>query len=86
MDTSIVPALAALTGAAVGGVTSGIANWPNHRSQVRAQWIFHEKTPTAVSFTGISSRKPPSVTSMRSSTPKPTFLAWSGSSTRRPRC
>ena len=44
MDTSIISALAALTGAAVGGLTSGIANWLNHRSQVRAQWILHEKT------------------------------------------
>ena len=44
MDTSIISALAALTGAAVGGLTSGIANWLNHRSQLRAQWILHEKT------------------------------------------
>ena len=44
MDTSIISALAALTGAAVGGLTSGVANWLNHRSQVRAQWILHEKT------------------------------------------
>ena len=44
MDASIIPALAALTGAAVGGLTSGIANWLNHRSQVRAQWLLHEKS------------------------------------------
>ena len=44
MEASIVSALAALTGAAVGGLTSGIANWLNHRTQVRAQWILHEKT------------------------------------------
>ena len=44
VDTSIISALAALTGAAVGGLTSGVANWLNHRSQVRAQWILHEKT------------------------------------------
>ena len=44
MDASIIPALAALTGAAVGGLTSGIANWLGQRSQVRAQWILHEKT------------------------------------------
>ena len=44
MDASIISALAALTGAAVGGLTSGIANWLNHRTQVRAQWILHEKT------------------------------------------
>ena len=44
MDTSIVSALAALTGAAVGGLTSGIANWLNHRSQLRAQWLLHEKS------------------------------------------
>ena len=44
MDASIISALAALTGAAVGGLTSGIANWQSQRSQVRAQWILHEKT------------------------------------------
>ena len=44
MDVSIISALAALTGAAVGGLTSGIATWLNHRSEVRVQWILHEKT------------------------------------------
>lgn len=44
MDTSVITALAALTGAAVGGLTSGIANWLNQRSEVRAQWILHEKS------------------------------------------
>jgi hypothetical protein len=44
VDASIISALAALTGATVGGLTSGIANWLNHRSQVRAQWLLHEKS------------------------------------------
>ena len=44
MDASIISALAALTGAAVGGLTGGIANWLNHRSQLRAQWLLHEKS------------------------------------------
>src|SRR5580698_9355814 len=44
MNASIISALAALIGAAVGGLTSGIANWLNHRSQVRAQWLLHEKS------------------------------------------
>src|SRR6201987_1841717 len=44
VDASIISALAALTGAAVGGLTSGIANWLNHRSEVRAQWILQEKS------------------------------------------
>jgi hypothetical protein len=43
MDASIISALAALTGAAVGGLTSGVANWINHRSQLRAQWLNHER-------------------------------------------
>ena len=42
MDASIISALAALTGAAVGGLTSGITNWLNQRSQLRAQWLLHE--------------------------------------------
>src|SRR6202040_4253691 len=44
MNVSIISALAALTGAAVGGLTSGIATWLNHRSQVRTEWILHEKS------------------------------------------
>jgi hypothetical protein len=44
VDASIISALAALTGAAVGGLTSGIATWQNHRSQVRTEWILHEKS------------------------------------------
>ena len=44
MNASIISALAALTGAAVGGLTSGIATWLNHRSEVRAQWLLHEKS------------------------------------------
>jgi hypothetical protein len=43
VDVSIISALAALTGAAVGGFTSGVATWLNHRSQVRVEWILHEK-------------------------------------------
>jgi hypothetical protein len=44
MDVSIISALAALTGAAVGGLTSGIATWLNHRNQIRTEWILSEKT------------------------------------------
>src|SRR5258708_20543070 len=44
VDASIIPELAALTGGAGGGLKSGIANWLNHRSQLRAQWLLHEKT------------------------------------------
>jgi hypothetical protein len=44
VDASIISALAALTGAAVGGLTSGMAAWLNHRSQVRTAWILDEKS------------------------------------------
>jgi hypothetical protein len=44
VDVSIISALAALTGAAVGGLTSGMAAWLNHRSQVRTEWILDEKS------------------------------------------
>jgi hypothetical protein len=43
VDVSIISALAALTGAAVGGLTSGMANWLSQRSQVRVEWILQEK-------------------------------------------
>ena len=43
MDASIISALAALIGTAVGGLTSVLANWLNHRLQTRAQRLSHEK-------------------------------------------
>jgi len=39
MDTSAVPALAALAGAAIGGLTSVTASWLIQRNQARAQWL-----------------------------------------------
>jgi hypothetical protein len=42
MDASVISALAALAGTAVGGSTSVIANWLTHRIQARAQWLAHE--------------------------------------------
>jgi hypothetical protein len=50
VDVSIISALAALTGAAVGGLTSGIATWLNHRSQVRVEWMLHEKSRRQVLY------------------------------------
>jgi hypothetical protein len=50
VDTSIISALAALTGAAVGGLTSGTANWLSQRSQLRAEWIINEKTPRQILY------------------------------------
>lgn len=43
MNASAISALAALAGTAVGGLTSVVANWLTHRTQVRAQWRQHEK-------------------------------------------
>ena len=39
MDASIISALAALTGAAIGGLTYGVASGLSSRKQVRAEWI-----------------------------------------------
>ncbi|MDI4232743.1 hypothetical protein AAFX91_08215 [Bradyrhizobium sp. 31Argb] len=44
MDASIISALAALTGTAVGGMTSLIANLLTQRLQLRAQWLSHEQS------------------------------------------
>jgi hypothetical protein len=44
VNVSIISALAALAGAAVGGLVSGIATWLSHRSQVRAEWVLHEQS------------------------------------------
>ncbi|MCP4615751.1 MAG: hypothetical protein GY844_04880 [Bradyrhizobium sp.] len=43
MEASAISALAALTGTAVGGLTSVAANWLSHRLHVKAQWLQHEK-------------------------------------------
>jgi hypothetical protein len=40
MDTAIVPALAALTGSAIGGLTSLCASWFTQMAQFRAQERF----------------------------------------------
>ena len=39
MDSSVITALAALVGAAIGEFTSLAASWLTQRTQVRAQWI-----------------------------------------------
>ena len=43
MNASIVTALAALAGAAIGGLTSVLASWLTQRAQARAQWIAQDK-------------------------------------------
>ena len=45
MDTSIIPALAGLTGAAIGGLTSGIASWFAQKTQSRVQLLAQDKVP-----------------------------------------
>jgi hypothetical protein len=39
MDASIISALAALAGATIGGLTSGLASWFVQRTQARTQWL-----------------------------------------------
>jgi hypothetical protein len=41
MDTSVVTALAALTGAAIGGLTSVLASWLSQRAQARMTQLAH---------------------------------------------
>jgi hypothetical protein len=50
MNASVISALAALAGTAVGGLTSVIANWLSHRIQVRAQWLRHEKNQRQILY------------------------------------
>jgi len=43
MDASIISALAALAGAAIGALTSGTASWLTQRTQARAQWLAEDR-------------------------------------------
>ncbi len=43
MDASIISAIAALLGAALGGITSVLAARLNQKAQERAQWLIQEK-------------------------------------------
>jgi hypothetical protein len=43
MNASIVSALAALLGAAIGGLTSVLASWLTQQTQAKAQWIAQER-------------------------------------------
>jgi hypothetical protein len=41
MDTSVVTALAALAGAAIGGLTFIVASWLNQRAQAKTEQLSH---------------------------------------------
>ena len=43
MNASAISALAALAGAAIGGLTSVLASWLTQRAQARAQWLAQDK-------------------------------------------
>jgi hypothetical protein len=43
MDAPVISALAALAGAAIGGLTSVLASWLTQQTQARAQWIAQDK-------------------------------------------
>ena len=43
MNASVISALAALAGAAIGGLTSFLASWLTQHSQARAQWLVQDK-------------------------------------------
>ena len=45
MDISIIPALAGLTGAAIGGLTSGITSWFAQKTQSRVQLLAQKRAP-----------------------------------------
>jgi hypothetical protein len=42
MNASVISALAALVGAAIGGLTSVFASWLTRRTQVRAEWLAND--------------------------------------------
>lgn len=44
MSTTLISAIAALIGAAIGGITSLLASWLLNQRQVRAQWLSHDRS------------------------------------------
>ena len=42
MDSSLISATAALIGASIGGLATGLASWLLHQRQVRVQWVAQE--------------------------------------------
>ena len=79
MDASIISALAALTGTAVGGSTSVVANWLTQRTQIRAQWLQDEKNRRQILYRDFIEEASKSATSMRFSTTRLIFPVWSAS-------
>jgi hypothetical protein len=43
METSVITALSGLTGAAIGGLASGLTSWFSQRSQTNAQWLLQNQ-------------------------------------------
>jgi hypothetical protein len=43
MNGSIISALAGLTGAAIGGLTSVLASWLTQQTQARSQWLAQDR-------------------------------------------
>ena len=43
MNASVISALAALAGAAIGGLTSVLASWFTQKTQARAQWLAQDR-------------------------------------------
>lgn len=43
MNPSLISALAALVGAVIGGLTSVLASWLTQHTQVKAEWLAHDR-------------------------------------------
>lgn len=43
MSSSLISALAALVGAGIGGLTSVLASWLTQHTQVKAEWLAHDR-------------------------------------------
>ena len=43
MNASVISAMSALLGAAIGGLASFLASWMTQRMQMRAQWLTQER-------------------------------------------
>src|SRR5882757_2805865 len=84
MNPSVISALAALAGAAIGGLTSILASWWAQHAQAKAQWLMQDKQRRQELYKEFIEEASKSM-STRSSAIKQTLPPWACAISARPR-